>query len=146
MPSLADFTARGKVTTVNDDSVVFAPKDTNYELHLVTKGRYDGPVNIPVDARVRAVVRKLLTVPSGGAFVSPIFGPPRTVQGRVRHAEDGAIIVQAGMPFVLELPSADHALDLNNGPITVGLMVNAIVMPGATLEWVGAAATATATR
>ena len=144
MPSLADFTARGKVTVVNDGSVVFAPKDTNYELHLVTKGRYDGPVNIPVDARVRVVVRKLLTVPSGGGFVSPIFGPPRTVQGRVRHVEDGAIVVQAGMPFVLELPSADHALDLNNGPITVGLMANAIVMPGATFEWVGAPATSAA--
>src|SRR4051812_6008625 len=99
MPSLADFVARGKVIAVNDGSVVFAPRDTNYELQLVTKGRYDGLVNVPVDARVRATVRKLLTVPSGGGFVSPIFGPPKTVQGRVRHAEDGAIVVQAGMPF-----------------------------------------------
>ncbi len=144
MPSLADFTARGKVTTVNDNSVVFAPKDTSYELHLLTKGRYDGPVNIPIDARVRTVVRKLLTVPSGGGFVSPIFGPPKTVQGRVVHVEDGAIVVQAGLPFILELPQADHALDLNNGPITVGLMANAIVMAGATLEWVGAPATTAA--
>ena len=144
MPSLADFTARGKVTAVNDNSVVFAPKDTNYELHLVTKGRYEGPINIPIDARVRAVVRKLLTVPSGGGFLSPIFGPPKTVQGRVVHVEDGAIVVRAGLPFILELPSADHALDLNNGPITVGLMANAIVMAGATLEWVAAAATTAA--
>jgi hypothetical protein len=146
MPSLADFTARGKVTAVNDASVVFAPKDTSYELHLVTKGRYDGPVNVPVDARVRATVRKLLTVPSGGAFVSPIFGTPRTVQGRVRHAEEGAIVVQAGMPFVLELPAADHALDLNSGPITVGRMVNAIVLPGASFELVASTATAAAAR
>ena len=102
MPSLADFTARGKVMIVNDDSVVFVPKDTNYELRLITQGRYDGPVNVPIDARVRAVVRKLLTVPSGGGFVTPIFGPPRILQGRVRHVEDGAIVVQAGMPFVLE--------------------------------------------
>lgn len=137
MASLADYTARGKVIAVHDDSVVFQPRDTNYELRLVTKGKYDGAVNTPIDARVRATVRKLLTVPSGGAFVSPIFGPPRTVQGRVRYAEDGALIVQAGMPFVLELPRADHALDLNDGPITVGRMVNAIVLPGATFELAG---------
>jgi hypothetical protein len=136
MSSLADFAARGKVITVNDGSVVFAPKDSNYELQLVTSGRYDGPVNIPVDARVRATVRKLLTVPSGGAFVSPIFGPPKTVQGRVRHVEAGAIVVQAGLPFVLELPAADHALDLNSGPIAKGMMINAIVLPGATFELV----------
>jgi hypothetical protein len=111
-------------------------------MHLVTAARYDGPVNIPVDARVRAVVRKLLTVPSGGAFVAPIFGPPKTVQGRVRHVEEGAIVVQAGMPFVLELPAADHALDLNSGPIAVGTMVNAIMLAGATFELVSAMAPA----
>jgi hypothetical protein len=138
MPSLADFTARGKVIAVNDGSVVFQPKDTNYELQFVTKGRYDGPVNVPINARVRATVRKLLTVPSGGAFLAPIFGPPKTVQGRVRHVEDGAIVVQAGMAFILDLPAADHQLDLNNGPITVGHMVNAIVLPGASFELAGA--------
>lgn len=138
MPSLADFAARGKVIAVNDAFVVFAPKDTNYELQLVTMGRYDGPVNIPVDARVRAVVRKLLTVSTGGAFVSPIFGSPRTIQGRLRHVEEGTLVVQAGIPFILELPAADHALDLNNGPIAMGTMVNAIVLAGATFELVTA--------
>ncbi|MGB7157915.1 MAG: hypothetical protein WBD40_07600 [Tepidisphaeraceae bacterium] len=142
MPSLADFTARGKVTAVNDGSVVFQPKDTNYQLHLVTKGRYDGPVNVPVSALVRATVRKLLTVPSGGAFIAPIFGPAKTVQGRVRHVEEGTIVAQAGLPVILELPKADHALDLNSGPIGVGSMVNAIVLPGATFEPVGTPAIA----
>jgi hypothetical protein len=144
MPSLAAFAARGKVIRVNDDSVVFQPKDTNYELQLATKGKYDGPVNVPVNVQVRATVRKLLTVPSGGAFISPIFGPPKTVQGRVKHVEEGAIVVQAGMPFVLDLPSADHQLDLNNGPITVGHMVNAIVLPGATFELMGSTVGASA--
>ncbi|HEV2292504.1 MAG TPA: hypothetical protein VGR35_01535 [Tepidisphaeraceae bacterium] len=134
MPSLSDYVARGKVIAVNDGSVVFTPKDTNYELQLASRTRYDGPVNVPVDARIRAVVRKLLTVPSGGAFVAPIFGPPRTIQGRVRHVEEGAIVVQAGMPFILQLPAADHAMDLNSGPIMVGTMVNAIVLPGVTFE------------
>ena len=144
MPSLADFTARGKVIAVNDGSVVFAPKDSNYELQLVTKTRYDGPLNIPVDARIRATVRKLLTVPSGGAFVSPIFGPPKTIQGRVRHVGEGSIVVHAGATFVLELPAANHALDLNSGPIGIGTMVNAIVLPGATFDFVAAPAGAAA--
>lgn len=144
MPSLADFTARGKVIAVSDGQVVFAPKDTNYELQLVTTGRYDGPLNVPIDARVRATVRKLLTVSSGGAFVAPIFGPPRTIQGRVRHVEDGGIVMHAGLTFVLELPLADHALDLNSGPISTGTMVNAIVLPGATFEFVSTPAGAAA--
>ncbi len=139
MPSLADFVARGKVIRVSDDTVVFSPNDTSYELQLVTKVRYDGPVNVPIDAGIRATVRKLLTVSSGGAFVAPIFGPPKTIQGRVRFVGEGMIVVGAGLSFTLELPAADHALDLNSGPISVGTMVNAIVMNGATLEWISAA-------
>lgn len=140
MSSLADFTARGKVIAVDDGSVIFAPADTSYEMRLVTQGRYDGPVNIPVDVRVHATVRKLLTVDSGGAFVAPIFGPPRTIQGRVVHVEQGAIVMQAGMTLVLKLPAADHAMDLNCGAIARGTMVNAIVLPGATFELVSAPA------
>ncbi len=144
MPTLADFTARGKVIAVNDASVVFAPRDTSYELQLATQGRYDGPVNVLVDAWVRATARKLLTVSSGGAFVSPIFGTPRTIQGRVRYIEaERAIVVQAGMPFTRELPAGDHARDLSNGAIAVGSMVNVIVLPGAMFEMVGVASVGT---
>jgi hypothetical protein len=141
MPSAADFVARGKVTAVRDNNVVvFQPANTNYELHLAARGgsRYDGPVNTLVEGRVRLGARKVLTVPSGGNFIEPIFGHPRTIQGRVRHLEDRTLVVQAGAPLIVELPAAETALDLTNGPITAGSLVNVMVLPGATFELVGA--------
>ena len=145
MPSLSDFTARGKVTAVRDGTVVFQPSGTNYEIQLATAGgKYDGPENTLIDGLIRGTVRKLYTVPSGGNFVTPIFGSPRIVQGRVRHVDERAIVLQAGAPFVLELPAADNALDLHTGPIAVGSLVNAVVLPGATFELAKATAGATA--
>ena len=73
MPSANDFPARGKVTSVNSNSVVFAPANTNYELLLQTAVPYDGPVGQMIHAFVRGQARKVYTVPSGGGFVAPIL-------------------------------------------------------------------------
>src|SRR5919107_1705119 len=75
--------SRGKITQVRDPAVVFAPSGTNYELHLAAPG-YDGPVGMLTEGVIRVTARKVWTVPSGGNFVAPIFGPPRTIQGRVK--------------------------------------------------------------
>src|SRR5262245_53708696 len=95
MPGPSDFPTRGKVTAVNDGHVVFVPRDTNYEMHLKTTKPYEGPVNAPVDALIRLSARKVYTVPSGGNFITPIFGPPKIVQGRVRYLDERMIVVQA---------------------------------------------------
>jgi hypothetical protein len=123
--------------TRDGDLVLFKPKGTTYELHLVhVRGPYGGPINSPVEAVVRLKARKVYTVPSGGNFVTPIFGPPRIVQGRVKLAQERTLVVQAGtnVNVVVELPSADAAIDLNNGPIVVGAMVNVAALSGATFE------------
>jgi hypothetical protein len=44
------------------------------------------------------------------------------------------LVIQAGTLITIELPSSDMAIDLTNGPITVGSLVNATVMPGATFH------------
>ena len=80
------------------------------------------------------IARKVMTVPSGGNFVVPIFGPPRIVQGRVRYLSADVLVVHAGTNFVVQLPVSDSAFDLSSGPIAMGSMVNATVLPGATLE------------
>src|SRR4029434_9836025 len=80
--------ARGKVTAAKDGVVHFAPSGTIYELHLVAPS-YSGTVGSLTQGIIRTVARKLWTVPSGGNFISPIFGPPRTIQGRVREVRDG---------------------------------------------------------
>ena len=137
----SEFVTTGKVLAVKDGLVVFRPRQTNYELHLRTEGQYGGPVDRPVEVRIRAVARKVWTVPSGGNFVTPIIGTPRIVQGRVRHADDRQLVLVAGASFLIELPALDSAIDLPNGAITVGCMVNVTLLPGASLELVSQPAT-----
>ncbi len=137
MASVSDFPARGKVTASQPDRITFAPSGTNYQLHLDTGGvPYAGPLNVPVNLLIRVQARKLWTVSSGGGFVSPIFGPPRTIQGRVKFVgEGGAMAVQAGTHFIIALPNKDEAYDLTSGDIAIGSMVNVVAQPGALFEW-----------
>ena len=124
---------RGKVTAVKDGMVHFAPAGTNYELHLAAPG-YAGPVGASTQGVIHVVARKVWTVPSGGNFIAPIFGTPRTVQGMIRAIADRSIVVHAGVPMVVELPAAESGYDLVNGALRVGAMVNVMAMPGARFE------------
>lgn len=130
MPSSTDFPARGKVIRVEDGFVIFAPSNTNYEIKLATPTRYDGPVNTLIDGLVQGTCRKLWTVPSGGNFVTPIFGPTRIVQGRIKFLDQTSMVVQAGLPVIVKLPAVDSAYDLNTGALSLGTLVNATIMPG----------------
>jgi hypothetical protein len=131
----------GKIIELLDDAVVFAPNGTSYELRLRTDPRYAGALNTPVEVVIRATARKVWTVPSGGNFIAPIKGPPRIIQGRVTFGDEKQLVVRAGAMFLIDLPSAEHAVDLPNGPITVGQMVNVTAFPGATIEIVARHAT-----
>jgi len=125
--------ATGKITAVKEGQVVFCPANTSYELYL--KGpSYAGPVKKPVKGTIRVTARKVWTVPSGGNFIAPIFGPPRIIQGRVRAISARQIIVQAGTFIVVELPNDDIVYDLASGPISVGKLVNVTALPGASFE------------
>jgi hypothetical protein len=128
------FLARGKVTEVKDSSVVFQPFDTNYQLHLQTSRPYTGPIGQLISARIHAKAAKVYTVPSGGGFISPLFGPPRIIQGRAVQVDDRMIVIRAGIPISVELPKADEAVDLTDGPLAIGSIVNAVALPGATFE------------
>src|SRR5256885_966134 len=137
MPTPTDCPASGKITAVNGNTVTFIPANTNYELQLQTPdGPYTGPLNSPVDGLIRVDARKVWTVPSGGNFIVPIFGPPRIVQGRVRSFSDDALVLQAGTSILVNLPDLDTAFDLTSGPITVGRMVNVTILPGASFQLV----------
>jgi hypothetical protein len=137
MPSPTDtqtFPARGKVIERRGgDRVVFAPANTNYELDLVAEN-YAGPVNVLMDGVVRVTARKIWTVPSGGNFISPVLGTPRTIQGRIRVVGDRSVVIQAGCPITVDFPAAESGFDLANGPLQVGSMVNVMAMPGARFE------------
>src|SRR5690348_3803569 len=88
--------ASGKVIRVESGKVVFTPAGTSYELHLEIPS-YTGPVSVPTRCLIRVKARKVYTVPSGGNFITPIFGPPRIVQGRVRSADQRSLVVHAAV-------------------------------------------------
>jgi hypothetical protein len=138
MATATSFLARGKVTGSKDGKIVFQPSNTNYEIHLAVPSGYSGPINQPIDGRIKAKARKVYTVPSGGGFIAPIFGPMRIVQGRVLQVEESRILIRGGAPVEIELPSDVDSIDLEEGPISVGKMANAVILPGATFEWVNA--------
>lgn len=133
MATATAYQATGKVTAVKDGKIVFAPTGTNYELELVCP-KYSGPINKPVKGTVRVRARKVWTVPSGGNFITPIFGPPKIIQGRVRSLDARTLVVQAGTAITVELPDDDIVFDLANGAITEGVMVNVTAFAGGTFD------------
>lgn len=143
MSSALDFPARGRILRIENNLVVFNPAGTTYELHLVSPGpETPTPSPYTLSAYIRATARKIWTMPGGGNFVTPIFGPPKVVQGRVRYLEERLAVVQAGVPILLALPAADVDYDLSTGPVIPGNMINATTFPGATIELARAPATA----
>ena len=130
----SSFPARGKVIERRgSDRIVFAAQNTNYELELLADN-HTAPLNVLTDGHVHVTARKIWTVPSGGNFISPVLGPPRTIQGRIRVLGDRSIVVQAGCPIVVEFPTLESGIDLANGPMQVGAMVNIMAMPGASFR------------
>ncbi len=137
---LIEFPARGRVKEAGNGKVVFNPAGTNYELHLEMASTYDGPINSPVEAVIRAKARKVYSVPSGGNFIAPIFGSPRTIQGRVRYIDRTSMVVQCGTMIVVEFPDDANAVDLHSGAIAESSLVNVVAFPGATFELLPASA------
>jgi hypothetical protein len=132
--SINDYPARGRIKEVRGNTVVFLPAGTNYELYLTS----DGPtpaIDKFVEAIIRVTGRKVWTVPSGGNFVAPIFGPPKIIQGRVKWLDERTLVVQAGVPIVVEMPAGDDAIDLACGAIGAGTLVNVTAMAGGTIEF-----------
>jgi hypothetical protein len=56
------------------------------------------------------------------------------VQGRIKYLDEKMMVVQAGVPVVVELPTVDTSCDLNAGPLAVGSLVNVALAPGASLQ------------
>ena len=131
-----DFPTCGKVTEAKDGMIVFNPRGTTYALHLKCEGK-PPPLDTWIDVWIGADARKIWTVPSGGNFVTPIVGTPRIVQGRVKYLSEREVVVQAGANFIIDFPSADSDVDLPDGPITIGKMVNVSLLPGASIELLG---------
>lgn len=126
--------ARGRLVALKDGVLVFAPSGTNYQLRLMVGAEFSAAVGALVEGVVRVAARKVWTVSSGGNFIAPIFGPPRTLQGKVRALGERTLLVQAGLPVAVDLPEDPTAYELAHGPIRAGAMVNVMALPGARFE------------
>lgn len=134
MTTQAEGLSRGKITELRDGVAVFAPSNSNYQLHLGCADAVGVTLNTLVDVRITADARKVWTVPSGGNFITPIHGTPRIIQGRVRQLSQTHAVIQSAALIHVKLPEHDHSYDLNHGPIEVGKMLNVTLLPGAALE------------
>ena len=130
MPKATDFPAVGEVLSRDDTSLIFNPQNTTYELKLENP-KYDGPIGQRVEGLITVSARKVYTVPSGGNFIQPIFGPPRIIQGRVKYLDEREMVVQAGAPIIVQLPVEEDAFDLASGDLMVASLVNVVALPGA---------------
>ena len=140
-PAALAHAGRGKIVEARrDGTIAFQPRGTQYELHLVAGDDVADRVGKPTKALVHVDARKVYTVPSGGNFVVPIVGATRIVQGRVVDLWEGGLhgtgqlLVQAGAMVLVDLPADASAVDLANGPIEQGALVNVVAHPGAGLR------------
>ena len=143
MAKTSDFAAVGKVLSRDETSVVFNPQNSSYELKLQV-ANYAGPIGQRVEGLISVVARKVYTVPSGGNFIQPIFGPPRIIQGRVKYLDEREMVIQASTSIVVQLPMDQNAFDLANGDLMVGSLANVVALPGAKFSLAVGAATAPA--
>lgn len=116
--------ALGTVKSAGENQVVLSVAGTNYELHLAVAGPSALKVGEDVRGVIRARARKVWTTAAGGNFISPLFGPPRVIQGKVKSVDGRTLVVQAGVPVTVELPADGSAYDLKNGGLAPGTMVN----------------------
>jgi hypothetical protein len=134
------YSARGKIVRIEGATVVFAPADTKYQLHLALNGDASKLPAGDAEAVIHVAARKVLGVSGGGNFVAPIFGSPRMLQGRILQLDAKQMVLQCGLPIVVDLPAEAHAVDLTYGPLEVGGRCNVVAQPGASFTLCAATA------
>src|ERR1700730_17959719 len=134
MARVTDFPSRGKILSVQDGIVVFAPANTNYQMHLKAEHDISTAPKGVIEGLIRVSARKSWTVASGGNFISRIFGPPRTLQGRIRYLDEEQMVLHCGVPIIVALPLDQSVYDLTTAPLAVNHLSNVAALPGASFE------------
>ncbi len=115
--------ARGVLAEASDEHVVLTLPGTDYRLRLRVLKRPATELGKRVRGLVRAEARRIDVVDTGGAYVEPVYGEPRRVQGRIIDvdAANGAITVDAGAcPIVCHLDARQRATEFQVGQLVGG--------------------------
>ena len=129
-----DLTTAAEFVGTRGDRVIIKPLDANYEHHVTLRSGSTPALGRRLRGRFRGVARKVYGVPSGGAVVTPGLGTPRIVQGRGVSLTDRQLAIRASAVWLIDLPEDPSAIDLAQGPVAEGDMVNAVLLPGAWFE------------
>lgn len=119
---------RGTLESANGNEITISLPGTDYRLRF-TQG---GPTAVHPGKRVKGVVRmkalRMHKAEAGGAFIEPIMGQPRIVQGVVRGVDAGAnrLLVDVVVPMWVDPFDGQQATEF-----TAGDMVNFYAQSGA---------------
>lgn len=114
------------------DLVTLNIPGTHYELHLKPTEEVTPSPQGRVRGQVRLPVWKLDVVTAGGAFIEPVYGKPRRVQGSVTAVlplTNSVVVDVCGQPIIGDLPSRWNAAEL-----VIGSRVGLDIPEGGTFE------------
>ena len=98
--------------------VILGIYNTNYKLYLDTEDTIDAHHHTRIKGIIRASVWKVDFVSKGGAYIEPVAGKPRRIQGKVEgHIEDeNAILIELwNIVIVANLPERWTATEIPEG-------------------------------
>ena len=110
--------ARLRLVEKHDDHIIVSIPGTQYRLKLNTAAPIDVETGKRVSGHIIAQVWKVDFVSTGGAYIEPVYGKPRRIQGNVtgKTAGTNALIVTVGdCPFIAQLPDRWQADDIPLG-------------------------------
>jgi hypothetical protein len=128
--SQATHRARGVLVEQGPDFVVMGVPGTDYRLRLAVYKPVDVAVGKRLVGTIRATARRVDVVGTGGAYIEPVYGEPRRVQGSIlaTSAADQTITVHAGVPVQVRLGAGQRP-----DQFAVGAMVSFDVLSGTSL-------------
>lgn len=124
--------AHGTLVEQRDGLIVLALPGSDYRLHLRIDAPLDARPGDRVHGTIKANARRVDVVTSGGAYIEPVYGRPRRLQGRVLATDPAAntLTVNVGpCPVEATLMPAQKA-----GDFMPGMFVSFDVEPGARLD------------
>ena len=98
--------------------VVLNIPGTSYEVRIPSKGTVVPSAQGRVWGTLRLPVWKLDVVTAGGAYIEPVYGKPRRVQGKVVGTLpelNGVVVEVCGQPIVGLLPERWQAVEVEVG-------------------------------
>jgi hypothetical protein len=100
-----------------EGEVVLSKPGTSYRLHLTVLKPLRTEVGKRTEGVVRVQAKRVDVVGTGGAYIEPVYGSPRRIQGMVLEADaaSGSLTVDAGIPVVATLVAGQRAEAFEEG-------------------------------